>query len=66
MQEAGGQKPRVLSIDDYYMAEVAEEGTDERGLKKKKLVMKYQPDVEMEEVLTTSSANFLSKYIHRL
>ena len=50
-QEAGGQKPRVLSIDDYYMAEVPLEGTDERGLKRKGVVMKYQPDAEMEEVL---------------
>ena len=52
-QEAGGQKPRVLSIDDYYMAEVPEEGTDERGLKRKGIVMKYQPDAEMEEVFTS-------------
>ena len=49
-QEAGGQKPRVLSIDDYYMAEVTEEKTDERGVKRKVAVMKYQHDAEMEEV----------------
>lgn len=49
-QEAGGQKPRVLSIDDYYMAEVMEEKTDERGVKRKVAVMKYQHDAEMEEV----------------
>ena len=49
-QEAGGQKPRVLSIDDYYMAEVDEERTDERGVKRKVAVMKYQHDAEMEEV----------------
>ncbi|CAN0443471.1 unnamed protein product, partial [Ectocarpus fasciculatus] len=46
--EAGGQKPRVLSIDDYYMAEVMEEKTDERGVKRKVAVMKYQHDAEME------------------
>lgn len=49
-QEAGGQKPRVLSIDDYYMTEVTEEKTDERGLKRKMAVMKYQHDDGMEEV----------------
>ncbi|CAN0524603.1 unnamed protein product, partial [Ectocarpus sp. 12 AP-2014] len=51
--EAGGQKPRVLSIDDYYMTEVMEEKTDERGVKRKVAVMKYQHDAEMEEVLAT-------------
>lgn len=49
-QEAGGQKPRVLSIDDYYMTEVMEETTDERGMKRKTRVMKYQHDADMEEV----------------
>ncbi|CAN0483940.1 unnamed protein product, partial [Ectocarpus sp. 8 AP-2014] len=48
--EAGGQKPRVLSIDDYYMTEVMEEKTDERGVKRKVAVTKYQHDAEMEEV----------------
>lgn len=41
----------MLSIDDYYMAEVTEERTDERGIKRKVAVMKYQHDVEMEEVM---------------
>lgn len=50
IQEVSGQKPRVLSIDDYYMTEVTEEKKDERGVKRKMAVMKYQHDAEMEEV----------------
>ncbi|CAN0192966.1 unnamed protein product, partial [Discosporangium mesarthrocarpum] len=48
--EFGGQKPRLLSIDDYYMAEVTEEKVDERGIKRKVPVLKYQHDQDMEEV----------------
>lgn len=43
----------MLSIDDYYMTEVTEEKTDERGVKRKVAVMKYQHDAEMEEVKLT-------------
>lgn len=56
MQEAGGQKPRVLSIDDYYMAEVTEEKMDERGIKRKMSVMKYQHDSDMDEVSERSTS----------
>lgn len=40
----------MLSIDDYYMTEVTEEKTDERGVRRKMSVMKYQHDADMEEV----------------
>lgn len=40
----------MLSIDDYYMTEVTEEKKDDRGVKRKMAVMKYQHDAEMEEV----------------
>ncbi|CAM9291058.1 unnamed protein product [Scytosiphon promiscuus] len=59
--EAGGQKPRVLSIDDYYMNEVTEEKTDERGVKRKVAVMKYQHDVEMEELYQASLLRAVKK-----
>lgn len=45
----------MLSIDDYYMAEVMEEKTDERGVKRKVAVTKYQHDAEMEEVLAITA-----------
>lgn len=49
----------MLSIDDYYMAEVMEEKTDERGAKRKVAVMKYQHDAEMEEVLAINNGSFV-------
>lgn len=51
----------MLSIDDYYMTEVTEEIRDERGIKRKTAVMKYQHDPDMDEVNSRQFVSILMK-----
>ncbi|XP_075388100.1 YLP motif-containing protein 1 isoform X1 [Tenrec ecaudatus] len=53
--EFGGPAPRVLSLDDYFIAEVEKEEKDpDSGKKVKKKVMEYEYEAEMEETYRTS------------